>query len=135
MSECHNRASVLVVEDNRLQRAQLVEELKRFDVCVLTAATASEAIRIATTERPEIVLLDGLVPGMHGFEISRFLRHIGSAYRPFIVIHTAIYKGVRYENEARLKYGVDMYVMKPVRPQNLVEIFDAAARARLKASA
>jgi len=127
--------SVLVVEDNNRQRIHLLDVLKGMNVGALAATNAHEAIRLATTERPDVILLDGLLPGMHGFEVARFLRHIDSSYRPFIAMNTAIYKSVRYRNEARLRYGIDMYVEKPLGTEKLEQIFDAAARAQLKVSA
>jgi response regulator RpfG family c-di-GMP phosphodiesterase len=48
------------------------------------------------------------------FEVARFVRALDPAYRPRIAIITAIYKDTRYQNEARLKYGVDHYLVKPV---------------------
>jgi CheY-like chemotaxis protein len=127
--------SVLVVEDNHRQRTHLVDQLKRMNVSALVATNAHEAIQVAALERPEVVLLDGLLPGMHGFEVARFLRHMDSTYQPFIVINTAIYKSIRYRNDARLKYGVDMYVEKPLGEQKLAHIFEAAAKSQLKATA
>ena len=56
---------------------------------------------------------------MHGFEIARFIRRIDVNYHPHIAIMTAIYKHTRYQNEARLKYGIDDYLIKPVLPQSL----------------
>jgi len=127
--------SVLVVEDNNRQRTQLIDQLKRMDISVHAATNAHEAIQVAALERPDVVLLDGLLPGMHGFEVARFLRHMDIAYRPFIVLNTAIYKALRYRNEARLKYGVDMYVEKPLGEQKLAHIFETAAKMQLGATA
>ena len=106
---------VLVAEDGLRQCAELVQLLETMgfhDINV--ASTAHEAIRFAVQLRPDIVVLDGLLPGMHGFEVARFIRSIDAAYRPHIVLATAIYKNVRYENEARLKYGIDAYIVKPI---------------------
>ncbi len=111
---------VLVAEDGQRQCAELVQLLKSLgfqDISV--ASTAHEAIRFAVQLRPDIVVLDGLLPGMHGFEVARFIRNIDSTYRPRIVLATAIYKSVRYENEARLKYGIDAYIVKPITSDTL----------------
>lgn len=111
---------VLVAEDSRRQCAELVQVLETLgarDISV--ASTAHEAIRLAVQLRPDIIVLDGLLPGMHGFEVARFIRHIDPGYCPRIIFATAIYKGVRYENEARLKYGIDAYVVKPITPERL----------------
>ena len=106
---------VLIAEDGRAQRAEIVQFLKQMAFSnVFEAATAHEAIKIAMQSRPEVVILDGLLPGMHGFEVARFLRNADPNYKPRIIFVTAIYKNIRYQNEAKLHYGIDAYVIKPV---------------------
>ena len=73
--------------------------------------------------------LDGLLPQMHGFEIARFVRRIDRGYRPHIAMMTAIYKNVRYQNEARLKYGIDDYILKPLQPEALAALVDRVQEA------
>ena len=111
--------SVLIVEDERKLRWSLIEQFRTMGIDALTASSGYEAIRVAGERRPELILLDGLLPEMHGFEIARFIRRIDRDYRPHIAIMTAIYKHTRYQNEARLKYGIDDYLIKPVLPQSL----------------
>jgi DNA-binding response OmpR family regulator len=111
--------AVLVVEDERKWRWSLIEQFRSMGIEALTASSGYEAIRVAGESRPDLILLDGLLPEMHGFEIARFIRRIDAGYRPHIAIMTAIYKHTRYQNEARLKYGIDDYLIKPVLPQSL----------------
>jgi len=113
---------VLVVEDERKLRWSLIEQFGDMGIEVLTAKSGYEAIRIAGEMRPDLILLDGLLPEMHGFEIARFIRRIDAGYRPHIAIMTAIYKHTRYQNEARLKYGIDDYLIKPVLPHSLADL-------------
>ena len=123
--------TVLVVEDERKLRWSLIEQFGAMGIDVLTASSGYEAIRVAGEKRPDLILLDGLLPEMHGFEIARFIRRIDVDYRPHIAIMTAIYKHTRYQNEARLKYGIDDYLIKPVLPQSLAGLVrraQAAAR-------
>jgi CheY-like chemotaxis protein len=109
--------SVLIAEDHRRQRAEIVKHVGELGLATVhEAATAHEAIRLAVEHRPQLILLDGLLPGMHGFEVARIIRAIDPAYQPRIVLITAIYKNIRYENEAKLKFGVDAYLIKPVTP-------------------
>jgi len=117
---------VLVVEDERKLRWALIEQFEEIGLEVLTAKSGYEAIRIAGEKRPGLILLDGLLPEMHGFEIARFIRRIDAEYRPHIAIMTAIYKHLRYQNEARLKYGIDDYLIKPVLPQALRDLVQRA---------
>lgn len=111
--------TVLIVEDERQLRWSLIEQFRTMHIDPLTASSGFEAIRIAGESRPDLILLDGLLPEMHGFEIARFIRRIDDTYRPHIAIMTAIYKHTRYQNEAKLKYGIDDYLIKPVLPQSL----------------
>jgi DNA-binding response OmpR family regulator len=106
--------SVLVVEDQRKVRDSLVDAFRGMNIEALTASGGYEAIRIASDCRPDLILVDGLLPEMHGFEISRFIRRIDGDYHPHIALMTAIYKHTRYQNEAKLKYGIDDYLIKPV---------------------
>ena len=111
--------AVLIVEDERKLRWLLMDEFRSMGIEPLTATGGYEAIRVAGESRPDLILLDGLLPEMHGFEIARFIRRIDADYHPHIAIMTAIYKHTRYQNEARLKYGIDDYLIKPVLPQSL----------------
>lgn len=123
--------TVLIVEDERQIRWALIDAFRAMRIAALTASAGYEAIRIAGESRPDLILLDGLLPEMHGFEIARFIRRIDINYRPHIAIMTAIYKHTRYQNEAKLKYGIDDYLIKPVPPQllaGLVRRVQAAAR-------
>lgn len=113
---------VLVVEDERRMREQLVEQVESFGCTTFAAGAAYEAIRIAERERPDIIFIDGLLPQMHGFELARFLRALDTNYRPRIVLVTSIYKQTRYRNEAKLKYGIDDYLIKPVEDVRLLEV-------------
>jgi CheY-like chemotaxis protein len=105
---------VLIAEDEKKTRGMLVEWLKSLECETLEAATGYEAIKLIQEGRPDVLLLDGLLPEMHGFEIARFVRSLAPAYHPRIVIITAVYKSQRYQSEAKLQFGVDHYLVKPV---------------------
>lgn len=106
--------SVLVVEDERKMRWRLMDQLRQAGAEPLEASSGYEAVRMAGKMKPQLILLDGLLPEMHGFEVSRIIRRMDTLYRPRIVLMTSIYKSVRYHNEAKLKYGIDEYVIKPL---------------------
>jgi len=120
--------TVLIVEDERKLRWSLCEQFGSMGIDALTASGGFEAIRIAGEMRPDLILLDGLLPEMHGFEIARFIRSMDAGYRPHIAIMTAIYKHTRYQNEARLKYGIDDYLIKPLLPESLVALVRSTMR-------
>jgi CheY-like chemotaxis protein len=110
---------VLIVDDDRLVRARLIEHLGSNGFRTLESKTAYEAIQAAAQHRPQLILLDGLLPQMHGFEVARMINALDVTYKPRIVMMTAIYKHIRYRNEARLKYGIATYLVKPIRLNDL----------------
>lgn len=116
------RLRVLVAEDERKTREFLVSLLQKAGCDTMVATTGFEAVKVVQERRPQIVLLDGLLPEMHGFEVARFVRSIDRDYRPRIVLITAIYKHTRYQSEARLKYGVDQYLVKPVTADQIANV-------------
>jgi CheY-like chemotaxis protein len=105
---------VLIAEDERKTREFIASVIESIGCEAIQARAGMEAIRYATERRPQLLLLDGLLPEMAGFEVSRFVRTMDAAYRPRIVMVTAVYKDNRYRSEAKLKYGVDQYLVKPV---------------------
>jgi CheY-like chemotaxis protein len=117
-----DRLRVLVAEDERKTRDFLVLLLDRIGCETMMAQAGFEAVRIAQERRPQVLLLDGLLPEMHGFEVARFVRGIDAKYRPRIVLVTAVYKHNRYQSEARLKYGVDQYLVKPVTRDQIANV-------------
>jgi Response regulator containing CheY-like receiver domain and AraC-type DNA-binding domain len=113
------RVQVLVAEDDRKTLEHLQTMVGNLGCEVLVARTGLEAVRIAAEQRPDVIFLDGLMPEMHGFEVARLIRHIDAAYVPRIVMLTGIYKALNYRNEARLRYGIDGYLTKPVAPETM----------------
>lgn len=106
--------SVLVVEDERKLRERLVNQLRELGIEPSIACSGYEAVRLAAMARPDLIVLDGLLPEMHGFDVARYVRRLDAEYRPHIAMLTGIYKNVRYQNDAKLKYGIDEYLIKPV---------------------
>ena len=112
----------LIVDDDRLIRARLHEYLGSNGLRTLESKTAYEAIQAAAQHRPQLILLDGLLPQMHGFEVARMINALDVNYKPKIIMMTAIYKHIRYRNEARLKYGIANYLVKPIHLNELDKI-------------
>jgi CheY-like chemotaxis protein len=116
------RLRILVAEDERKPREFLAALIERAGCDTTTAAGGFEAVRVAQERRPQVILLDGLLPEMHGFEVARFVRGIDPSYRPRIVLVTAVYKHSRYQTEAKLRYGVDQYLVKPVTREQIANV-------------
>lgn len=129
------QTGVLVAEDQDRQWVEVEGILRRFGLEPVRAKTGYKAIRAAAADRPGLILLDGLLPGMHGFEVSRFIRQLDAGYRPYIVMVSGIYKTINYRNEAALKFGVDQYVLKPVSATTIALILENAGFINFAAAA
>jgi CheY-like chemotaxis protein len=114
-----NPRLVLVVDDDKRARNAVIDHVQALGYETIEAATGYEAIRVAALQKPGTVIVDGLLPNMHGFEVSRFIRAAQATYAPRIIVVTAVYRHIRYQNEARLKYGIDHYLTKPVSREAL----------------
>jgi two-component system response regulator AlgR len=117
-------SSVLIVDDEppareRLQR--LIAELAGFRVTG-TCATGFEALQLAGTLQPAVVLLDIRMPGMTGIEVAR---HLGALEQPPAVVFTTAYD--QYALEAFDSHAVG-YLMKPVRRERLEEALRYASK-------
>ena len=67
-------ATILVVEDNEMNRDMLTRRLKRHGHKVLTAIDGAQGVAMATQEQPEIVLMDMSLPVLDGWEATRRLK-------------------------------------------------------------
>lgn len=111
---------VLVADDSRVFRALVAEVLRERGFDVLEAGDGREALEVALGSRPELLILDALMPLFSGFEVLTRLREKLPSYRPKVFMVTAVYKSRRWESEARTQYEVDEYMEKPLEPERLL---------------
>jgi DNA-binding response OmpR family regulator len=111
---------VLLADDSRVFRALMTEVLRDDGWNVLEAATGKEALDKAIAERPELLILDGLMPLLSGFDVLARLKVQAAEYSPVVFLITAVYKSRRWESEARHDYHVHEYLEKPIEPEELV---------------
>ncbi len=115
---------ILVVDDEPDLRRGLRVNLERHGYEVVTAGAAEEALELAFGERPDLIVLDVMLPGMDGFEACTELRRRG--FRSPIILLTARSEVV--DRIVGLEIGADDYLTKPFVLRELV----ARIRARLR---
>jgi DNA-binding response OmpR family regulator len=103
--------TVLVVDDDPEIVGMVSLRLSRRGYRVITASDGNEALETARRERPELVLLDVMMPGRNGWEVARALRHDPVTEKMRIVMLTAIGENVN-EITSPL-YGADAHIDKP----------------------
>jgi len=112
--------SVLVADDSRIFRALMAEVLREHHLEVVEATNGREALDLMLARRPELVILDALMPLLSGFDVLVQLRAKAPDYSPVIFVVTAVYKSRRWETEARAQYQIHEYLEKPLEPEDLL---------------
>lgn len=104
---------VLVVEDSKVTLKAICNYLERMEIQPLTAETGREALEAYRRERPDIILLDGRLPDVDGFEVAREIRAMEKKKDwTAIIFLTSMTKD---EDLARgIEAGGDDYLMKPI---------------------
>jgi two-component system phosphate regulon response regulator PhoB len=123
---------ILVVDDEPDITALVAYHLARAGYRVSTATTGPDALRAAREERPDIVVLDLMLPGVSGYEVLRELRQRPETREVGVILLTS-----RREETDRIKgfsLGADDYLTKPFSPQELT-LRVAALLRRLQAPA
>jgi len=110
-----DRRRVLVVDDEPEIRMLVERALTSQGYEVETAADGEEGLAKVQAHPPDLVLLDAMLPKMHGFEVARRLRSDPRTRPVPIVMMTAIYRGWRFAQDARETYGAQDYIEKPFR--------------------
>jgi two-component system, OmpR family, response regulator MprA len=119
-------STILVVDDEPAVRDALERALKAQHYAVTTAVDGKLALEVIANERPDLVLLDVLMPVMDGFESCRRLRELGDR-TPVLMLTARDAVGDRVEG---LDAGADDYVVKPFALEELL----ARCRALLRRS-
>jgi DNA-binding response OmpR family regulator len=115
--------SVLVVDDEPMVTDVLERYLENDGFRVLTAADGQTALEIAGRARPDVVLLDLMLPGLDGLTVLRGLAHLGP---PRVIILSA--RGDESDRLLGLEVGADDYVVKPFSPREVVARVRAVLR-------
>jgi two-component system phosphate regulon response regulator PhoB len=118
VSEAKPRERILVVDDEADIVALVVYHLAKEGYRVSSASSGTEALETARRERPALIVLDLMLPGLSGFDVLEQLRADASTAGIAVLMLTA-----RKEEPDRIKglsLGADDYLTKPFSPQELV---------------
>jgi DNA-binding response OmpR family regulator len=121
----HSRGKVLVVEDEPAIADVVSRYLARAGYETAVAGTGQRALARAEAVRPDVVVLDLMLPDIDGLEVMRRLRR-ADGRRGAIILLTA--RGEESDRIVGLRLGADDYVVKPFSPAELVARVDAVLR-------
>jgi DNA-binding response OmpR family regulator len=111
------KRKVLVVDDEQDVAKALMARLKANGFNVVLAHDSVQAFTIANQEKPDLIILDIMIPGGGGFVVAERLKESHATYRIPIIFLTGIPGG----EERASKIGASGYVMKPYHPEELLE--------------
>jgi DNA-binding response OmpR family regulator len=115
-------ASVLIVDDSALNRLLVAATLRRDGYRILEAPDGDSGLEMIAHEKPDLVIVDFMMPGMDGAEMMSLLRKRGGSSMPRILLMTAMDEA---ESAAKAReLGADAHLIKPFAP--------AALRARVE---
>lgn len=113
MSKC-----ILVVEDQEDNRRIVRDLLMSADYEVIEAATGEKGVTMASTHRPDLILMDIQLPGLDGYEATRRIKADPTLSRiPIIAVTSYALSG---DDVKAREAGCDAYVSKPFSPRALL---------------
>jgi two-component system OmpR family response regulator len=118
---------LLVVDDEDTVRGLLADALRFAGFAVTSVGTGAEAVAAAQRDRPDLIVLDVMLPGMDGFEVVRELRQAASADRPVPVLFLSA-RDAPEDKVNGLTLGGDDYVTKPFHLPELIARIQAVLR-------
>lgn len=118
--------TVLIVDDESSIREMIAVALEMADYRVLEADNAQDAHAIVVDEKPDLLLLDWMMPGTSGLELARRLKRDETTAELPIILLTA--KGEEDNKIQGLEAGADDYITKPFSPRELVARLKAVLR-------
>ena len=122
-NDCDEETTILLVEDNAVNRLVMKEMLRPIGVTVIEAHDGADAVELADFYRPAVILMDLSMPVMDGFEATRRIRAAEAKSAPDrvaakIVAMTA--HAMQSDRVRCLEAGMDDFISKPVEPDQLL---------------
>jgi two-component system alkaline phosphatase synthesis response regulator PhoP len=114
-------AKILIVDDEahiRLLIEQTLEELEDEGVDLLTAENGEEAIELITSEHPQLVFLDVMLPKLNGFDVCQRVKNELGMRDIYVIMLTA--KGQEFDKQHGEAVGANFYLTKPFDPDELL---------------
>jgi len=114
-----NRRKILIIEDEKFLLEMYQGRFEKEGYQVFTAIDGQCGLRLAQKEKPDLIILDILMPGMDGYEVIRKLKEDNQTKEITILVLSNL--GQREEVNQGLKLGADDYIIKTdLTPSELV---------------
>lgn len=113
---------ILVVDDEEEIRKLLKRLLTQKGHRVLEADRGLLALRLVKDHVPDLIVLDAMLPELHGFDIARRIKGSAKYGKIPILMMSAVYRGWRIAEDLKQNYGIEEYLEKPFRISDVLEV-------------
>jgi DNA-binding response OmpR family regulator len=120
------RRTILVVDDEPDIRKLLRRVFEDRNFRVVEADRGLAALSLVKEHPPDLIILDAMLPEVHGFDIAKRLKGTERYGHIPIVMISAVYRGWRFAEDLKSSYGVDAYIEKPFRVADVVKAVEHA---------
>ncbi len=111
-------SKVLIVDDSPTETHIYKTMLEKNNFDVVTASSGEEGVKMSRSEKPDLILMDVVMPGMNGFQATRVIsKEEKTAHIPIIIITT---KDQETDKVWGLRQGAKGYIVKPVKEKDLL---------------
>lgn len=115
-------SKILLIEDNPIDIKMVRSLLEKKGHQLVAVNNGKEGIKVAVSERPDVILMDMVIPGMHGLETTMKLKKLPSTTHIPIIALTAV-GGTDFIKEC-FDQGVSAFIRKPFNPKILIKEID-----------
>ncbi len=112
---------ILIVDYEPSSLQNLSKILSNLKVQIIQANDGVQAYDLFKEEKPDLVILEAILPKLHGFDLTKRIVQESKGAVPVIIL-TGLYRGPQYKHEAMTNLGAAEYLEKPVNPEVLMEI-------------
>ena len=121
MTETDNdMKKILIVEDDIDMLALIRHFLKDSGYEIIESRRGDEAFQLTLEQQPDLAIIDGLIPGIHGFELCQKIKEDPElAKKPKIILMSSVYKAQKYKFEV-MEYKADEFMVKPFSKNDLL---------------
>jgi len=111
---------ILIVEDDPLSMRVLRMLLRSYGYSLLEATDGEKALKVACSDKPDLIIMDIQLPKVSGLEVARQLRQMSDLNHTPIVALTAY--AMNGDKEKTISAGCDAYVAKPINARELLRL-------------
>ncbi len=120
MNASSQKPRVLIIDDDETHRrlAQSVFESNGFEAA--TVQEGGEGIRLALLDPPNVIIVDLMMEGLHGFEVCKMLRANSNLRHTAIIVTSG--KSYKTDVDKAIQLGADAYIVKPYTSKEILDI-------------